>query len=134
MLVSHLATEALLLSANPDIYPESAEQYDVWDISKAYLHLYRENPIDMEWEMNFASFQDAPAWEVIRNALNRYDSQLRYYGESLTRNPESKYDCTSFGLYRSYVGSDSGIGDFFEHISPYLYKSSPNNPVTEVTN
>lgn len=131
MLTAHLATRALLLSSNPDIYPDSVEKYDVWEVSKAYLHLYPKNTIDMEWEMNLSAFQDTPAWDVIRNALNQYESQLCYYGESLTRNPESKYDCTAFGLYRSWVGPDSGINDFFENISPYLYKSK--RPDTEAS-
>lgn len=128
-LVADLATKALELSNDPTAYPDSFRRYGLWDVKKAYLHLYAENPIDMEWEMDLASYGGMNIWDVIRNAMNQYDSQLKYYGESLTRNPNKVYDCTRFGLYRSTVGFDTGLCDFFENIPQGCYKFSLPLPV-----
>lgn len=121
-LVADLATKALELSNSPDAYPDSFRRYGLWDVKKAYLHLYAENPIDMEWEMDLVSYNGTNIWDVIRNAMNHYDSQLKYYGDSITRNPNKVYDCTRFGLYRTTVGPDTGLCDFFENIPPNCYK------------
>lgn len=121
-LVADLATKALELSNDPLSYPDSFKKYGLWNVKKAYLHLYAENPIDMEWEMDLASYGGMNIWDVIRNAMNQYDSQLKYYGESLTRNPNKVYDCTRFGLYRTTVGPDTGLCDFFENIPQNAYK------------
>lgn len=130
-LVADLATKALELSNDPASYPESFRRYGLWDVKKAYLHLYADNPIDMEWEMDLASYGGTNIWDVIRNALNQYDSQLKYYGNSLTRNPEKVYDCTRFGLYRSTVGLDTGLCDFFENIPQSSYKVSSPHPISK---
>jgi len=128
-LVADLATKALELSNNPTAYPDSFRRYGLWDVKKAYLHLYATNPIDMEWEMDLTSYDGTNIWDVIRNAMNHYDSQLKYYGESITRNPNKVYDCTRFGLYRTTVGLDTGLCDFFENIPQGSYKSSLPHPV-----
>lgn len=122
-LTADLATKALELSTDPNSYPDSFRRYGLWNVKKTYLHLYAENPIDMEWEMNLESYGGMNIWDVIRNAMNQYDSQLKYYGESLTRNPNKVYDCTRFGLYRSTVGLDTGLCDFFENIPTGSLKS-----------
>ena len=122
-LVADLATKALELSTDPTAYPDSFRKYGLWDVKKAYLHLYAENPIDMEWEMDLASYDGMNIWDVIRIAMDQYDSQLKYYGESITRNPNKVYDCTRFGLYRTTVGLDTGLCDFFENIPKGAYKS-----------
>lgn len=115
-LVSDLATKALELSNDPESYPDSFRRYGLWDVKKAYLHLYAENPIDMEWEMDLKSYAGTNIWDVISRAFHLYDSQMKYYGGSLTRNPKKVYDCTRFGLYRTTVGPDTGLCDFFENI------------------
>ena len=127
-LVADLATKALELSTDSASYPESFRRYGLWDVKKAYLHLYAENPIDMEWEMDLASYDGMNIWDVIRIAMNQYDSQLKYYGESLTRNPNKVYDCTRFGLYRTTVGYDTGLCDFFENIPQGAYKPKLPRP------
>ena len=128
-LVADLATKALELSNDASAYPDSFRQYGLWDVKKAYLHLYAENSIDMEWEMDLASYDGMNIWDVIQNAMKQYDSQLKYYGESITRNPNKVYDCTRFGLYRTTVGYDTGLCDFFENIPQGSYKSSLPTPV-----
>jgi len=79
--------------------------------------------------MDLASYGGMNIWDVIRNAMDQYDSQLQYYGNSLTRNPNKVYDCTRFGLYRSTVDLDTGLCDFFENIPKGAYKSSSPLPV-----
>ena len=128
-LVADLATKALSLCNDAQAYPDSFRRYGVWDVKKTYLHLYAENPIDMEWEMDLASYDGMNIWDVVRIAMNQYDSQLKYYGESLTRNPNKVYDCTRFGLYRSTVGLDTGLCDFFENIPAGSYKSPLTSPI-----
>lgn len=35
--------EALEASNNADMYPDSASRYGLWDVPKAYYHLYGDN-------------------------------------------------------------------------------------------
>ena len=50
MVYADCLAAALEVSADESQYPESAQSYGVWDVPKAYIHLYEENPIVMDWD------------------------------------------------------------------------------------
>lgn len=50
MVYAECLAEALECSNDPDSYPELAAQYGLWDVPKAYFHLYEENPVVMDWD------------------------------------------------------------------------------------
>lgn len=108
---------ALQSSADPSLFPESAERYGVWDVPKTYLHLYGEEETQtvMDWDIPLASFGGLTGFELAQRAYACHENQVAVspfyvYGHG------TDYDCYRFGLYRSLVGDDQAKNDFFEHI------------------
>ncbi len=114
-------TEAVTLSA------ERGE----WDVPKTYIHILKENASVFNWDEPCEFFGGKTPFEISQEGFRFHVSQQRF--ESLTRwlygtesTPITKaseirsYSPCSFGLFRSTVGLDSGIGDLFENIPPKL--------------
>lgn len=114
---------ALDLAANADKYPDSAKLYGVWDVPKAYLHLYRENAIDMDWREPLSAFDGKTGFDVACMAFKCHISQQHtdYHVEDW-----GPYDNSLFGLVRSLVGEDEQKNDFFENLP-----SSPKDVILE---
>ena len=100
-----LNTAALMrsveLAADPEAYPETAEQ--VWDTPKTYLHLYPENEIVMDWDQPLSYFDGKTAFEMAKEGFACHLSQTEYFSVQQS----GSYDCRKFGLYRSTVGPDT---------------------------
>ncbi len=100
-----LNTAALMrsveLAADPEAYPETAEQ--VWDTPKTYLHLYPENEIVMDWDQPLSYFGGKTAFEMAKEGFACHLSQTEYFSVQQS----GSYDCRKFGLYRSTVGPDT---------------------------
>lgn len=107
--------EVLEQSADPDICPESAEKYGTWEVPKAYLHLWKENPIHLDCRQSLSAFGGKTALEVATEAYKKHVTQqeLWFYVSD-----ESAYSISDFGLYRTTVGPDTG-NDIMEHLTPY---------------
>lgn len=97
--------------------PESAERWGTWEVKKLYLHLYKENPIVMDWRVPLASLGGKTGLEAAQEA---YKLHVTQQNTDFVVTDEGKTSCAEFGLAYSTVGADSGKGDFFENI---LYTS-----------
>ena len=119
--------EGLDLAADPSYDPASAEKYGVWDTPKAYIHLWPENPIVMDWDVPLEAFGGKTAFQVSQEGFRCQTSQLPYWpsgwmfgtnGNTITKATQIElYSPCKFGLYRTTVGFDEEGGDMFEHIS-----------------
>lgn len=100
---------------SPDYYPESAEQFGVWEPKKLYLHLYQGDlgQIDFDWRIPMENFEEKSIYEIVCEAFAMHRSQNtgKYVVEDF-----GKCDNSLFGLYASQVGSDTGLNDLFENI------------------
>lgn len=107
--------EVLEQSADPDICPESVGKYGTWEIPKAYLHLWKENPIHLDCRQSLSAFGGKTALEVATEAYKKHVTQqeLWFYVSD-----ENAYSISDFGLYRTTVGPDTG-NDIMEHLTPY---------------
>jgi hypothetical protein len=123
ILNAYTLREALELSGNAAIYPASSEKYGVWDAPKTYIHLYKENPIVMDWDVPLKHFNGLTAFEVSKAAYACHISQQRTWFTGWLNQEKAAdiltYSPCLYGLFRSTVGQDSGIGDFYEHIVTY---------------
>lgn len=108
---------ALELSSDPEKYPDSAERWGVWDVPKAYLHLYgdAEKMVTLDYETPLEAFGGRTAFEVACDAFERCVSQYAI-GHYQVYGADSVHDTHKFGLYRSLVGEDEALDDLFEHI------------------
>lgn len=124
MIYAQLLCQAVELSHDPAQFPESAEQFGIWDVPKTYLHLYPEQPIRMDWDIPMECFEGMTAFEVTRDlGFPCHTSQQSYYswyfsGMNLASEiPE--YSPCDYGLYRSTVGEDVQKNDFFENLTTH---------------
>lgn len=104
-------------AADPDRYPESAAQYGAWQIKKAYIHLYRGElgQIDFDWRQPLSAFDGKTAFEITDEAFHLHKTQA-FSGKYQVKD-YGKYDNSLFGLYYSTVGPDTGANDLFEHLA-----------------
>ena len=126
VLVAAALTEAIETCSDETKYPESAEEYGVWDIQKLYLHLYEENQIVMNYDIPLEAFGGKTAYQVSCDGFACHKSQhwtwfyKWIYGNE--NNPYTKasqiktYSPCEFGLYYSSVGMDVKGGDFLENV------------------
>lgn len=124
MLYADILCRAVEISADPEQFPESAEQFGIWDVPKTYLHLYPENQIQMDWDVPLESFGGMTAYEVTKElGFPCHVSQQSYYSwyfdgiDLASEIPE--YSPCEFGLYRSTVGADQEKNDFFENVTTH---------------
>ena len=122
-------TEAISLAADETQYPDSYDTYGTWQVEKLYLHLYKENPIVMDWDVPLESFGGKTAFEVSQEGFGCHVSQhwtwfyKWMYGTS--ERPVKKatdirsYSPCNYGLYYTTVGADVVGGDFFENVVTY---------------
>lgn len=126
-LNTHMLMQALEISADETAYPDSVQEYGIWNVPKTYLHLYKEDSaeaysIESEWDTPLTGFHGLTAFEVAQKAFECHQSQRDYF--EVTR-AKTVYGCTRFGLYRSLVGADTGKQDFFENIDFTEYAPKP---------
>lgn len=110
------AVDMAVILANDKTYDEkSAEKYGVWDVSKLYIHLYKENPIVIDYTKPLRKFDGLTAYEVSKKAIRMNYSQMAYTG-LVHVHEEEEYCCANWGLRYTSVGLDKKGGDFFENV------------------
>lgn len=120
---AYYLVRAVEYAADPELYPESAEVYGVWDTPKLYIHLYPEN----EWyfDVNTPMENDPQGrtpFEVAEDAYAHHKSQHQW-GFRVQQDDDCRiYDCRPFGLYRSLVGEDT-TADVMENIDPAKWRT-----------
>lgn len=115
MLSSRLGREALDICPDASKYPDSANQYGVWDVPKCYIHLYDDKKITIDDRVPLSSFGGITALDLAKEAYLKHESQQ---GAWFYVDDEYEYSCAWFGLYRTLVGDDTG-NDILEHITTY---------------
>ncbi len=107
-LLAKAAAEALENTADPEVYPKSAEKYGTWDVPKAYYHLYDKNKLRLNLRAPLSGFNGATGLDVLKTAYLKHETQqvLAFRVSDV----KAKYDCAAFGLYRTLVGPDEGNG------------------------
>ena len=113
--LSDCGMRAVAVAADPDSLPDSAWNVGTWDVPKVYVHLWKENPIRMDWHVPLERFGGKTALEAAQDAFQFHRSQVQKGYWLVTDG--GLYDNSLFGLYHTTVGLDTGKGDFFEHIS-----------------
>ena len=121
MLLAHAVKDGVEGASDASVYPDSAAAYGVFNVPKAYFHLYDHNPIRLDLRQPIASLGGQTAVEAAAEAYKQHVSQqwMDFY-VSDDSNDTNKYapKCADFGLYRSLVGEDTG-NDMMEHLVSY---------------
>lgn len=115
-------------AADAGFYADSAAQFGVWQVKKLYLHLYKENAIEMDWDQPLSAFggktgfemaQAGFVWHVSQHEAGQKNPDTGKFEYFVVENRESKYSCYRFGLAFSAVGADIAGNDFFENVPGY---------------
>ena len=115
-ICSACAEKAYDAAADPEQYPESAEQWGTWQVQKLYLHLGKNNRITMDWDVPLASLDGVTGFDAAVRAFTYHISQHQY-SMNVTKTGK-RYDNRIFGLERTEVGPDIIGNDFMENITP----------------
>ena len=140
MVWADLLAKASEISGDESQYPESVETYGAWDVPKTYLHLYKENPIVMDWDQPLDAFDGRTAWEVSMEAYRCHESQIEtledadwYFADNSTAASIVYYSPREFGLYRTTVGQDTQKNDFFENTTTHAELNGTAAPMPQPT-
>lgn len=112
MLNAATLLDALPLAPSEEAFPESAAQYGAYEVPKAYLHLWPENQITMDWNVPLEHFGGKTGFEKAQDGFAKHVSQTEYFSVEQS----GPYDCRLFGLAHTTVGPDAAGNDFFENI------------------
>ena len=141
MVWADVLAKAIELTNDPTQFPASAETYGTWDVPKTYFHLYKENPIVMNWDIPLDAFDGRTAWDISAHyAYPKHASQIEdlevadwYFVDLETAAEITIYSPCNYGLYRTTVGEDVQKNDFFENTTTYAETNGTagQKPVTE---
>lgn len=131
ILTVYCVKQALEKAADTDYVARISLDYRPWSVSKCYLHLYTQNNVKMPWDtMKMESAGGKSAFQVACEAFKCHSSQ-QMYGYVVTTEIK-EYDCSSFGLYWTQVGFDTGAKDFFENVTlRYEHVQPPESEVPD---
>lgn len=108
--------------------------YEPWEIQKLYLHLYKENPIVLDYDKPLSSFGGKTAYEVSKIGYSYHLSQqytwftdwLNGKNNSFTSATQIKtYSPCEYGLYYSAVGEDEEKNNMFENVKDVKNTKEP---------
>ncbi len=109
------ALNAFEAAASAARYPESAKEFGTFQMSKLYLHLYKDNPLVMDWDQPLSAFDGKTGFEVAKEAYLHHRTQQGY--EQFKVEPkDSPYSSYHFGLAMTTVGPDRDLNDLMENI------------------
>lgn len=123
----HILNTYALKKAIPLINDKNYKtDYEPYNVSKVYLHLYENNKIIMNYDLPLKKYDNKTAYEVSKLGYKEHKSQqytwftdwLNGKNNSYTKATEiTKYSPLEFGLYYSSVKEDIEKNDMFENIS-----------------
>ena len=133
--------KAVEIASHPEMYEDTAQKYGVWDVPKTYIHLLEDNPITLDFDTPLDYFGGRTAYQVSVEGYGcHYTQHWTWFTNWLKGTDEEpitaaseieEYSPCSYGLWRSTVGEDTGIGDLFENIAPEEYPVETQPPAPE---
>lgn len=131
ILNTYILKKAIELTNDNSYEEDSLNKYGLWEVSKTYLHLYKENKIVMNYDIPLENFNGKTAYEISKEGYSKHLSQqYTWFTKWLTgvnnngigtpyttATQIKKYSPCEFGLYKSTVGEDINKNDMFENLT-----------------
>lgn len=108
-------------AADEQFQPKSAQAYGTWQVKKLYLHLAKEQPIRMDWNVPLSAFDGKTGIQLAQEA---YDLHVTQQNTEFVVTDEGETNCADFGLVFTAVGEDVLKNDFLENIPAENLSSS----------
>ena len=128
ILNTHLLKQAIYKANDLNYDEASYNKYGNWQISKLYLHLYKEKEINMNYDIPLDYFGGKTAYQVSKEGYKKHLSQQWTWFTGWINGKNNNYtkatDITTYsplkyGLFYSSVGDDLEKNDMFENITYY---------------
>ncbi|MBQ6233097.1 MAG: PIG-L family deacetylase [Clostridia bacterium] len=103
-------------AADPNKYKPSVSEWGTWQPKKLYIHMYKKDQVEFNWDVPLASQDGKTGYETAVEAYKLYVSQQQPQYQVEPRGSEKS--CYLFGLAYSAVGPDVLKNDPFENIDP----------------
>ncbi|MBP5185371.1 MAG: PIG-L family deacetylase [Lachnospiraceae bacterium] len=116
MLVSKATIAAVEKAEDASFDEATAAKYGTWSVPKFYIHLYKENPVHIDYRKPLESFGGKTALDVAKEAYKCHISQQWCW---FYVSDDYEYSISDYGLYRTNVGPDVNGDDFMENIVSY---------------
>ena len=119
------AQHCIASAADPNVYADTAAQYGTWEVKKLYLHIFKQDIIEMDWDQPLSALDgrtgyqaalDAYQWHVSQHEAGQKNAKTGKFEYFTVEPRESDYSSYRFGLAYSAVGPDVEKNDFFENI------------------
>lgn len=98
-----------------DVESESAVAYGLWTVQKLYLHLYGDDPLELDWNVPLSSLGGRTGLQAAQDA---YALHVTQQNTDYAVTDEGPYSCALFGLAYTTVGKDVERNDLFENVVP----------------
>lgn len=145
ILNTHLLKDSIIKAGDKEYITDNS--YEPWNISKLYLHLYKENEIILDYDIPLNSYEGKTAYEVSKEGYAKHYSQqytwftdwLKGPNNSFTSATQIKtYNPAHYGLYYSSVGEDIKKDNMFENIkfpvSEIIFNDTTDNAIEKLVN
>ena len=129
--VSKAAREAFKLAADPTYDPASVEQYGVWQVQKLFIHLYKENTIQIDAHAPLTFFDGKDAFEVARAAYKKHASQQKYRFK--VERDNGRFPFNRFGMSDGVVEVGEDVFDNVDETLFSFYVPPTPEPTPEPT-
>ena len=119
------AQKCIAMAADANTYADTAAQWGTWQVKKLYLHLYKQDALEMDWDQPLSALNgrtgyeaalDAYTWHVSQHEAGQKNPKTGKYELFTVEDRNSDYSCYRFGLAYSAVGPDIEKDDFLENI------------------
>ena len=115
MVCAEAAQSCVVSAADETKFSASYQEYGTWQVKKLYIHLYKENQIELDWDKPLTSQNGRTGFEVAEEAYTLHASQPQ--NKQYRVEPrDSEKSCYLFGLAYTTVGLDVEKNDLFENI------------------
>lgn len=144
ILNTHILKQAYQKAADNAYDEETINKYGTHQISKLYLHLYKENPIILNYDIPLDKFNGKTAYEVSKEGFAKHLSQQNTWFTDWLNGPNKEFTKATeidsyipggvtgaefspckYGLYFTNVGPDTGKNDMFENIETKPVSTTP---------
>jgi hypothetical protein len=112
-------------AADKSKYTDTVKTYGTWQVKKLYLHMGKENVIEMDWDQPLSAFGgktgfemavEGYSWHVSQHDAGQKNPETGKYEAFVVEPRTSDYSCYRFTLVHTTVGPDVEKNDFFENI------------------
>ncbi len=125
MVYADLVAKAIFTANDSTAFADTADKYGTYMVQKAYFHLYKENPIVLDFDTPKECFGGLSAFGVTQKyGFPCHISQQEEFKDWLYGNKVKvtkatqivKYNPAKYGLFHSTVGEDTEKNDMFENV------------------